>query len=100
MDLVSAAESATSALESWKVCAATVRAPRESHAAHHRPAPRRKAGEREYRAPVKWGVLAVLFRLNPHEGRSIPHQQAAIAPEFLRHEQRTGPVPKTAGVPA
>src|SRR2546426_12643798 len=40
MDLVSAAESATSALESWKVCAATVRAPRERHAAHHKPVAR------------------------------------------------------------
>src|SRR5712664_825161 len=40
MDLVSAAESATSALESWKLCAATVRAASESAAAHHRPVAR------------------------------------------------------------
>ena len=40
----------------------------------------------------------MLIRLNPHVRRSIPHEPAAIGPEFLRHVQQIGPVPKTAVV--
>jgi len=59
MDVASAAESATSALDKWKPCAATVDTPSKSEETHHSAMAWRGMSERTRLAPLREVIMPV-----------------------------------------